>query len=145
MSDESKPFAARGEINRLPCVFEQALLAGCAACALAARHTVGERETVACAQPLARAACGTLHGLLRENSAFALGVADARGRLSHAQVLKVQCGGLEGLRRALDPEAAGADVQSLIRIGIARHGGLDALPFSVVVQGVAAWRGRRRG
>ena len=142
--DEPSFRAARGEINRLPCVFEKALLSGCAACELAARHSIAERETVSCAQPLARATCGTLHGLLREKSAFALGITETRRILPHAMAMKVQCGGLDGMRRVLDPDAPGVDVQRLLRLALARHGSLDALPFSAIVQGVAAWRVRRR-
>jgi hypothetical protein len=142
--DEPTFRAARGEINRLPCVFEKALLAGCAACELASRHSIGERETVSCAQPLARATCGTLHGLLREKSAFALGIAEARRILPHSMGMKVQCGGLEGMRGALDPEAPGPDVQRLLRLGLARYGSLDELPFSEIIKGVAAWQVRRR-
>lgn len=136
--------AQSGEINRLPCVFERALLSQCAVCELARRDSVGERETVACSSPLARAACGTLYGLLREKSAFALGVKEARRVLPHAMVMKVQCGGLNGLKQALMPDAHAPDVHLLVREANGRLGSLDALPFSEIVQGVAAWQGRRR-
>jgi hypothetical protein len=44
-----------GEINRLPCVFERALLARHAVCELAASHQIAERETIACSQSAAHA------------------------------------------------------------------------------------------
>jgi len=131
-------------INRLPCVFERALQAQCAACELARRHVVGETESLACASPVARTACGTLYGLLRTKSAFALGIREARRVLPHAMVMKIQCGGLLGLKQAIAPEAHAPDVHRLVREGVARYRTLDALPFSEIVQGVAAWSGRRK-
>lgn len=135
---------ARGDINRLPCVFERVLLAHQAVCELAVRHQISERETVACAQPLARAACGELNGLLREKSAFALKLHDTRRILPHSMVMKIQGGGLNGLRDLLDPGALAPNVHQLVRQAQAEHGDLAALPFAELVKGVAAWKGRRR-
>lgn len=135
---------AEAEINRLPCVFERALLAQCAACVEARRASIGEREMIACASPVARSACGTLYGLLREKSAFALGVRETRRILPHAMVMKVQCGGLQGLKEVLMPHAHAPDVHRLIREATERFGALDALPFSDIVKGVASFQLRRR-
>jgi hypothetical protein len=142
--DEAAFQAARGEINRLPCVFEKALLSRCAVCSLAVHHALAEREVVACTSPVARALCGRLAGLLREKSAFALKLADTRRILPHAMVMKIQCGGLQGLQQTLDPEAPAPDVHRLVRLGRERHGELEELPFSEIVKGIAAWQGRRR-
>jgi len=132
------------DLNRLPCVFERALLMQSAACELSRRRSVGEGEAVVCGSPLARSACGTLYGLLREKSAFALGVRETGRILPHAAVMKLQCGGLDGLRDALMPECHAPDVHRLIRLAVERYGSLEALPFSEVVKGVAAFRLRRR-
>lgn len=136
--------AAIGAINRLPCVFERALLAQCAVCELARRESIGEQEMIACSAPVARSACGTLHGLLREKSAFALGVKETRRVLPHAMVMKVQCGGLAGLKQAIMPDAHAPDVHRLVRAAVEQNGSLDVLPFSEIVKGVAAFRLRRR-
>lgn len=142
--DESAFRNARGEINRLPCVFERALLSRHAVCGLAESHALAERETIACTSPLARAECGRLAGLLREKSAFALKLANTQRTLPHAQVMRIQCGGLDGLRQVLDPEAPAVDVHRLVCLARERHGELDQLPFSDIVKGIAAWQGRRR-
>lgn len=131
----------QGGINRLPCVFERALLAQCAICELARRRVAGAEEGVACASPLARSACGTLYGLLREKSAFALRLPNTQRILKHAQVMRIQCGGLAGLKQAIDPAAHAPDVHKLVRAA-SEGGGLAALPFSDIVKGVAAWRRR---
>jgi hypothetical protein len=99
---------ARGEINRLPCIFERALLARHAVCELAANHQIAERESIACTQPAAHADCAQMAELLREKSSFALHLAATQRILPHAMVMKIQCGGLDGLRALLDPAALGA-------------------------------------
>src|SRR3989338_1676008 len=111
MVDENAFRHAQGEINRLPCVFERALLARHAACELAVRHQIAERETVACAQPVARALCAQMSALLRDKSGFALGLTGTRSVLPHAMVMKIQCGGLDGLKTLLDAGAGGPDVR----------------------------------
>jgi len=140
--DESAFRNARGEINRLPCVFEKALLARNAVCGLAESHALAERETIACASPLVRAECGRLAGLLREKSAFALKLPTTQRILPHAQMMRIQCGGLNGLLQVLDPDAPAPDVHRLICAARERHGDLESLPFSEIVKGVAAWQGR---
>jgi hypothetical protein len=142
--DETAYRSARGEINRLPCVFEKALLARCAVCQLAEHHALAERETIACTSPVARAECGQLAGLLREKSAFALRLASTQRILPHAMMMKIQCGGLEGLREVLDADAPAPDVHRLVLLAREKHGELAALPFSEVVKGVAAFQLRKR-
>jgi hypothetical protein len=142
--DETSYHATRQQINPLPCVFEKALLCQAAACEAAQRLSLAEREMVACREPLARTACGQLLTLLRANSAFALKIRDAQRILPHAMMMKVQCGGLVGLKDLLDPEAHAPDVMKLVRLAQTEFGALDQLPFSRIVQGVAHWQIRRR-
>jgi len=142
--DEAAFRQARGEINRVPCVFERALLARHADCELAVRHQIAERETVACTQAAAHAACAELSTLLREKSAFALGLTGTPGILPHAMVMKIQSGGLDGLKALLDVATPVPDVRRLVGQAQERYGDLAALPFSEIVQGMAAWKPRRR-
>jgi hypothetical protein len=129
--------SAATDINRLPCVFRKALLARHAVCECAARD--GARGTLVCAQPLARASCGELQALLRDKSAFALGMTDTRRAIAPAKLLKIQSGGLNGLRDLLDPGAIAPSVHRLVRLATERHGDLAALPFAEIVKGIAAW------
>ena len=144
MVDEAAFRYTRGEINRQPCVFERALLARHAVCDLAVWHQIAERETVSCSQPPAREACARMAGMLREKSAFALGLANTQRILPHALVMKIQCGGLDGLKSLLDAEALAPNVRRLVRLAQERYGDPEALPFSEIVQGMAAWKARRR-
>lgn len=134
----------RGEINRLPCVFERALLARHAVCELAESHQIAERESVACTQAAAHEACARLSQLLREKSSFALHLSSTQRILPHAMLMKLQCGGLDGLKALLDAAALVPNVRRLVRLAEAREGGLEQLPFSEIMQGIAAWKSRRR-
>jgi len=142
--DESAYHNARNELNRLPCVFERALLARHAVCELATSHQIAERETVACSQAAAHRDCARMAELLREKSSFALHLAATQRILPHAMVMKIQCGGLDGLKTLLDADALAPNVRRLVRLAVERYGQLDELPFSAIVQGVAAWKVRRR-
>lgn len=142
--DEHSYRNVRKEINPLPCVFEKALLCQAAVCEAAQKLSLAEREMVACREPLARAACGQLLTLLRANSAFALKLRDTQRILPHAMMMKIQCGGLAGLKDLFDPEAPAPDVLKLVRQAQADYESLDDLPFSRIVQGVAHWQIRRR-
>ena len=142
--DEDAFKSARADINRLPCVFENALLSGCAVCELSASHAVAERQIIACTSPVARVDCGQLAALLREKSAFALRLTSTQRILPHAMMMKIQCGGLQGMQQVLDPAAAQPDVRRMVLKGRERYGELARLPFSDIVQGVAAFRLRRR-
>jgi hypothetical protein len=142
--DETSYKSTRQQINPLPCIFEKALLCQAAACEASRRLALAEREMVACSEPVARASCGQLLTLLRANSAFALKVKDTQRILPHAMMMKVQCGGLTGLKDLLDPSGHAPDVLKLVRLAQAGYGALDELPFSRIVQGVAHWQIRKR-
>jgi hypothetical protein len=128
----------------LPCAFERALRARHAVCELAVHTQAGGRESVACGQPLARALCAQLMGLLREKSAFTMKARPDARSVSPAALMKIQCGGLDGLKAVIEPAALAPNVRRLVRIAQERYGVLAALPFSGIVQGVAAWKPGRR-
>lgn len=131
------------DVNRLPCVFEKALLAHGAVCELARQGHGGGRAGIVCASPLARAACGSLLGLLRRKASFALGIGE-HSRPRPRAMLKLQCGGLAGLKQVLAPDAHAPDVHRLVRLAADRQGNLDALPFADIVKAIAAWPGGAR-
>lgn len=126
--------SARGEINRLPCVFAAALNRRCAVCALS-RH---ESDEVLCTQPLARVACAGLHGLMREKARFALGLRQdpLSGPTNSQTELRLQCGGLHGFRAALDAEAIAIDVSRLLeKLALTET---DDLPWEQILRAISA-------
>ncbi|MGP1677328.1 MAG: hypothetical protein ACTS6J_09245 [Burkholderiales bacterium] len=159
--DESAFRRARDVMAPRPCAFERALLAGACACSLAARRNIAEREAVACGLLPAREECAALCALLRRNSAFALKLTQIDAPLPHAKEMKLQCGGLQGVQRALSLAAAVdsparesppavqglvsvADVRGLVEAARQKFGDLQNLPYSAIVQSVAAYQIRRR-
>jgi hypothetical protein len=159
--DESAFRRARDAMAPRPCAFEKATLAGACACPLAARRNIAEREAVACASPPAREECAALCALLRQNSTFALKLTQIDAPLPHAKEMKLQCGGLQGVQRALElsaalippagglaPEGQGlpstANVRGLVKAAQEKFGGLANLPYSTIVQSVVTYQIRRR-
>lgn len=136
---------ARQSVNPTPCAFEKGVLARCIDCSKAEKHLLAERETVNCGDAAAQARCMSLKLLLRSQSAFALRITSTSAPLPHAKELKIQCGGLKGLQKATDGLDDVTDAVALIDAALSRHGALEALPFSEIVQGVVHFAARRRG
>lgn len=112
--------SARGSVNRLPCVFALALDEHAAVCGLAAHQ---EGKTL-CSQPLARAHCAQIEGVLQQALRFAV----ADGKRLHIQVQ-----GLSALHRLLDAQSHAIDVQRLLSV-IEQRGGIAAIPPADLLQ-----------
>ncbi len=116
------------------CPFEKTILTRCAACSMAEKHNIAEREVVACNSAEAHRCCTELRDLLRHNFTFALGRAHIDGPLPHAKEMRMQCGGLRALQFTLDGDAEVHDVAALLEGARQRYGRLADLPFSLIVQ-----------
>ncbi|MFO1299982.1 MAG: hypothetical protein U1F17_06280 [Burkholderiaceae bacterium] len=148
------------------CPFERALLARCAACGLARSVLLAEREAIGCQSQAASERCHAYHDALRTASRFALR-ADASAPWPFSKEIRLQCGGLIGLRQALDdadgsgegddgeggggteagspdPAAPVEDADALLQRALQRWGGLEALPYSRVIRAVIRHEPRRR-
>lgn len=134
--------------NPLACPFEKAILICRCSCREASRVNIAERDTVNCRDAQAQGDCSLLVGMLRHNAAFALKLTHADAVLPHAKYVKVQCGGLLGLQAVLQPEYAGEarveDIRGLVLEAQERFGGLQELPYSEIVRGIAGFELRRR-
>ena len=135
-------------LNSRGCPFEKVILSRQCDCHRAARIFIAERQAVGCDADTAQQQCAALLHLLRGNASFALKLTAATGRLPHAKEMKVQAGGLLGLQRALRPELSTAiqvdDIHSLVNLAKTTYGELEQLPYSAIVQTIAAYQGRRR-
>ena len=140
--DEHAYRVARDSINPMPCAFEKALLAGCAACCQAERHLLAERETVNCQDFRAQHDCNELRLASREHFAFVLKLVHPDQPAPHGKELKAQCGGLRGLAHAIDGSDAVADVQALVSAALRL--GLTELPYAQIVPFVAEFNIRKR-
>ncbi len=141
MVDEAAYRDMREQRNPLPCVFHAALLARQAECELAQRRSLAERETLACPNAPAHLNCETLERLFLERATFPLHLHPG-APLTHATVMRLHCGGIQGLQQALDAERP--DVHRLIAQAQQAHGSLTELPWPEIVARIVAWQPRRR-
>lgn len=124
------------------CIFAKALLAHAARCEVAERHERGERVVLECGSPVARTNCGTLAALLHERARFALRLPPPGRPLIHLHALKLQCGGLPAIRRALGGDEP--DVHRMVGLAHERHGSLTELPWDGIVAELVQWQPARR-
>jgi len=141
MVDEAAYRRTQAEVNRLPCVFKAALLARQAVCELAERHSVAEREVLACSQAPAHLNCETLERLFLERATFPLKLHPG-ALLTHGTVMRLHGGGLQGLQQVLG--ASQPDVHRLVVQAKKEHGSLLQLPWERIVAQILAWQPRRR-
>lgn len=135
-------------INQRFCPYEKAILTNHCACSQARKFCIAEREGVQCASDLAQTTCLELLERLRQQARFALKSIDTSSALPHAKAMRIQIGGLRGIQAALTPEEPApmfiADIRATIEAAVARFGTLERLPFNVIMQQIAAYRGRQR-
>lgn len=140
--DEAAYHARRQACATQACVFEKAVLAGCAHCRLAERINLAEREVVACKHPLAQVNCQTLAALLRERATFMLHLPAPSQPIAHSKALQIQCGGLHGLHAVLG--AAEIDVHALVHGAQQQYGSLLDLPWPALLSHLSDWTPKRR-
>jgi len=136
------------EVNECFCAYEKSILTNYCDCSQAERFCIAEREGVSCRSAAAQAQCLALLELLRQQARFTLKNTLERTTIPHAKAMKVQVGGLRGLKMALNPQAplpvAIDDIYSTIEAAKARFGHLRDLPFQIIIQQIAAFEGRKR-
>ena len=144
MVDETAFRQVLSSANLQSCAFRKAILAGCCSCSLVEKHYVAERELIVCADKSARVNCLLLHQLLSHNSIFALKHVHINEPLTHAQEMKLQCGGLIGVQYVAGGTTSIADVVSLVDAACLKFGTLEMLPFDQIVQSITSFKIRKR-
>ena len=131
------------EMIERPCTFEKAILAGCVECKRSERVQIAEREAVTCQNQTSLFRCTSLHDHLRHGFVFALKNMREDAALSHAQEMRVQCGGLRGLQHVFNGNTEVDNVDALLESVLQQWGELAALPYSEVVHAAAlCYKGR---
>ncbi|MCG6873099.1 MAG: hypothetical protein LJE84_12485 [Gammaproteobacteria bacterium] len=146
--DEDAYRSAYAQHNPQPCVFEKATLSGRCACRYGQRLLLAQREAQACQNSDARGHCVRWLEMLREPCRFALGLTGTAA-LPHAKEIKVQVGGLRGLRALLaGDEEPGVDPVADVAALLARARGVyeswQQLPLESIVRAVGSYRHRGR-
>jgi hypothetical protein len=136
------------DVNERYCAYEKCILTNECQCSQAERFCIAEREGVRCGADDAQAQCLEVLMLLREAARFALRAATEEGVLPHGKAMKIQVGGLRGIRAALEPDAdtsaSIADVHRLLCQASDAFGGLANLPYSQIMRDVAAYQVKKR-
>ena len=141
--DESAYREALKSSVPLQCPFEKSILTHCADCSKSEKHNIAEREAVACISALEQNKCTSLHELLRNNFKFALGKSHIEGPLTHAQEMRIQCGGLKGLQFIVDGNEEMSDISELLARAIKNFGKMEDVPFSQIIRYANAhWKSR---
>jgi hypothetical protein len=138
------------EMNERVCIYEKSLLSRQCGCSQSKKVCIAEREGIQCISDEAQAQCYELMETLRKQARFALKSNDDNGVLPHGKAMRLQVGGLRGLFLVLHPEQQAPpgsidDIYALISQAQETFGGLDNLPYQVLIQQVAAYQGRTRG
>ena len=135
-------------INERRCPYEKAINSRRCNCCQSKRFNLANREGVACKSAAGNLLCNQLLNIMRRKARFSLHVTHATSPLPHAKEIRVQVGGLLGLQKLLDPQAAEAttvdDIYGVTNTAMARYPGLDDLPYEEIMQSIVAFRGREK-
>ena len=146
--DETQYRQTYQQVNRQRCVFEKAIQTRQCACSQSHRFCLADREGVSCNLELAHRRCTTLLDLLRRNANFALGIPKIDAALPHNKELRIQNGGLLGIRQLLEQDAEAttpiADIHSLITSAIERFQSLELIPYAEVVKFIVSYEVKKR-
>jgi hypothetical protein len=136
------------EVNERYCAFEKSVLTNLCACSLAERFCIAEREGVHCRSEQGQQRCLKALALLREQAQFALRTREDKAALPHGKAMRIQVGGMRGIRALVEPEAedpkAIPDVDALLARAESIYGNLEALPYSEIMPHISAYEGRPR-
>ena len=89
--------------------------------------------------------CDALVEILKEKSRFVLGLGRDNSELTHAQLMKIRCGGLLGMQRVLKMETgAPPAVREVLAAAESQYDDVSRFPFSDIVRDIKAFRHRKK-
>lgn len=144
--DENAYRSIHRDTNPVRCVFEKTVLSTRLRCSAAQKLCLAEREAISCVDAPVRDACRHLLDLFIEKSRFALRRTDD-APLTHSQSMKIQIGGLNGLRQLVEDATVitGDDIRAIVTTAQAKYSELESLPFSEIVREIVhtQWRNKK--
>lgn len=102
---------------------------------------------ISCQQPEAHGACVTLHGAIKASALQAMALEDDLLSLPHNVLVKIQYGGLIGLRQLISGSHQGDaidDIASLVSDVMNRFVTLEEIPLDTVNQTIIDYKTQRR-
>jgi hypothetical protein len=135
------------DYNQRRCLFEKSILSRKSMCEYAHRFNLADREGVGCTKQAAHERCSVLLTNLRNNARFALKQTKLDEPLPHAKEIKVQTGGLLGLRSVLTGQEQTEKIENIYRLvqqAIDKYGDLGSLPYEEITRSIVTFEGRSR-
>ena len=146
--EENEYKAIYQEIAKNRCVFEKALTNNQCKCRFSQHFWLADREGYACKSKEIAVNCRNILEKIRESSKFLLKLHEVGAQLPHNMEIRVQVGGLRGLRTVLgsdEKDALITDIHGLTEQAEQQYENMDALPYSEIVQSIASFQARRHG
>ncbi|OQW94655.1 MAG: hypothetical protein BWK79_05150 [Beggiatoa sp. IS2] len=134
-------------LNQCPCPFEKALLNTCCTCNQSQRIHIAEREGMSCLTKFSQKQCQELLVCLCDSAQFALKLRKVETLLPHGKLLKIQCGGLQGLQTAVHAELEGkpvSNVNEVVKQALLLFGEIKYFPYQEMVRFISHYRVRQR-
>jgi hypothetical protein len=135
-------------INERRCPYEKAINSRRCNCSQSKRFNLANREGVACKSAPGNLLCNELLNIMRQKARFSLHVTHATSPLPHAKEIKVQVGGLLGLQKAMDTQAADMptvdDIYRLTNAAMGHFVSLADLPYEEIMQSIVVFKGREK-
>lgn len=135
-------------VNQQRCIYEKSIIARRAACSAGHKFCIATREGVACNNSTAQQQCQQLLSTLRDKAIFALQITRIDGPLPHAKEIKVQTGGLLGLRQILQQteadESIVTDITALIQQALEHYATMEQLPYDEITRSIVKFEGRQK-
>ncbi len=143
--EETEYKSTYSEIARIRCEFEKALTNNEARCTCSRHFWLADREGYACKASESSAKCRELLKYLRDNSRFILKLQQTGDQLPHNMEIRVQAGGLNGLRLLVTDQQQQKiqDIHGLVEQAQAEFGSLEQLPYNLIVQSISSYQGRK--
>ncbi len=142
--DEAKFKTTYREMNPLPCIFRKAILSYKFDCEKVQHLNIAERETVNCSSENAHKICFNLLKLLEKNSQVALHLTDINTQLTHNKAMKIQCGGLLGIRNSLKLSDESLSIYSLLKQALLEFKSLENLPYQNIIGIIVHYEVRKK-
>ena len=152
--DESEYRDTYHDFNQQRCLFEKSILSRKTMCEHAHRFCLADREGVGCKTKSAFMLCKDLLTQLRNNARFALKQTNVDEPLPHAKEIKIQTGGLLGLKSILEGQNLVEEqneqdqlienIFALVQQAISQYGDLNTLPYDEIARKIVQFKGRAR-
>lgn len=133
------------DLNPQRCVFEKAINNRRCNCSYKHIFLLATREGVACTAEDGSALCSALLNKMRQASSFHLkSITVGDSPLPHNQELRIQAGGISGLRKLVANDSANNDIYSVLQSALAVWKDVEHIPYSEIINSISNYKVRSR-